>query len=103
MITTSPDTILERPPTRHQLAIVVTHEHIRNGARGVGSRCAMRLAFVDAGYPLAIVNSDEVYRVLPRYRVLKLPAHVQNWIRRFDTGQPVEPERFLIDLPERES
>ena len=39
------------------------------------------------------------FRARSNHRFYALPKRVQNWIRRFDRGQPVKPFSFVLDSP----
>lgn len=83
--------------TQRQLALVVTHEHIAKGQRQEESRCAVALAFRDAGYPGVLVGWGRIHSSTASIRV---PEEMRLWIAQFDYGSSkVHPERFVLDLP----
>lgn len=79
-----------------EIAVVVTQAHIRDGRRRQGERCAMALAFHDAGYPnVSVTDEGRVWiRTLPHGGQYECePAEA--WVQKFDADREVHPERFV--------
>jgi hypothetical protein len=81
------------------MKIMVTREDIEGGRRYDPVRCPVARALRRAGMVFFTVMESAV-----RLRdedehggLLVLPGSVQNWIRDFDRGEPVEPMHFELE------
>lgn len=80
--------------------INVTQDHIKRGKPGSACTCAVALAIIYATGKWGNVTVSDVGIHIAGYEPVKTPAHVADWIVRFDSGQPVEPISFEIELVE---
>lgn len=77
------------------MLIPLTQQHITNGQRGMCYRCAVALAFKDAGLRVA-VNEDEC-KADTWDHVYMIAPNLGAWIRSFDRGQDVCPVVIEVD------
>lgn len=80
------------------IKIRVTAEHIRRGARSQPFSCPIALACQAAGQTKPLVGLDVLFADDHKHL---LPPAVQQWVRNFDDGLPVEPFEFELGLSER--
>jgi hypothetical protein len=94
--------IAEETRATTTLAVTVTHEHIRRGDRFCWDSCAVALALIDLGFRTPVVTYEPRSRVHVRCEIEGVPAHfhgdadMADWLYRFDRGESVAPERFLL-------
>lgn len=92
--------------TTHTVTVEVTQDDIDNGKRGAVKLCPFALAlrralialFNDPALEVSVGPSDAVYRFgegRPNWWI-DFPESVRDFIKKFDTKQPVSP--FAVDL-----
>lgn len=80
--------------------INVTADDIKRGNRGCSMGCAVAraIARTTGKYGNVTVSDASIY--VFGFREIPTPEHVADWIVRFDSGRPVEPISFEIELIE---
>lgn len=78
------------------LDFVVKQEHIDKGCRRDSTACAVLLALEDAGYSVRFVSPRSVWLDGDAWTSYDTPRELKEWIRAFDRGSPVFPERFKL-------
>lgn len=84
------------------MKISVTQEHIDKGVPAKTDCCALTLAFRDSGFPKAIVGIVLAYPMNNDDGVLScilLPREAIDFRNSFDTGKPVKPFTFEVEVP----
>jgi hypothetical protein len=80
--------------------IRVTSQHIEHGEKGCAHKCALALAFQQAGYDAMVAGHIvEIYLGLTEPIEIRLPKTAWYFIAAFDSDRPVNPFEFEIDLP----
>jgi hypothetical protein len=78
--------------------INVTDEDIKNGERADCELCPIACAARRAGIDYALVNTTYIL-VGPMAVRIALPTEAQAFVIEFDSGQPVQPFTFTIQIP----
>jgi hypothetical protein len=77
--------------------VEVNEEHIANGKPTDGRACAVALAIFDRTGKRVFVCDDEIRWGTRMYHAIEPPVSVKNFVRRFDSGEKVEPFGFELD------
>lgn len=77
--------------------VKVTEEDILNGTSS-GYRCPVNLACNRIGLNVAYVGMSLI--IFRSGNNINTPPLVRNFIRRFDSGDNVDPEEFIINIPD---
>lgn len=80
--------------------IDVTREDIEDGERDSCTSCPVAIAIQRATGKVASVDYGRLE--LPGCATIRLPDFVEKFTLDFDSGAPVEPFSFLIDLESEE-
>jgi hypothetical protein len=80
--------------------IRVTQKHIANGKTHDCFNCPVALALDSAGLGIVKVDKDGFFIDPPlnHTRYISLPQIAKNFISRFDSGLPVKPITFKLNL-----
>ena len=77
-----------------EITVTVTLDDIERGTKGSETNCAWAVAFADAGYSQPTVYATgEVETAQGNFAAVDHEAFWE-WLRRFDVGLLVTPERF---------
>lgn len=87
----------EPPEPLDRLELVITHEDIRRGHRYQAGTCAAALALSRTGYERPVVFGEITVGASERRIGYQIPRELWYWIAAFDSGQPVHPERFVLE------
>ena len=81
------------------MRISVTHDHIREGAKGVPKCCPIALAMQAGGFCDPSVGTVSVkFSSGGGKCVAQLPAEAMRFIDRFDASRSVEPFEFDLNV-----
>jgi len=85
------------------MLVQVTQDHIQRGKRGSTSGCPIALALCDMGHEC--VHTTYTYSSMQKSsidvnrRYYKMPRIASEFVCAFDRGDPVQPMKFILDVP----
>lgn len=82
-----------------KIRVRVTADHIAKGKPTQKECCPIALAFKDAGYETALVDTQAAFIAKGKDKdVIVLPEKARLFVERFDVKKSVEPFEFTVEV-----